>query len=115
MGMTAGTVTVAADGTVTKSGLAGEIFDEFVDNYADDIESITGEPAEPIPDGADGAKIKQGYAIFARNVATAVVTHISANADVTITTSDAGLQRDPATSNDTLAPSGDKTLIGAVS
>ena len=52
---------------------------------------------------------------FCDVVATAVVGHIATNADVRITTGDAGLQRDNTGGNPaTLAPSADVVLSGAV-
>lgn len=47
-------------------------------------------------------------------LAEAVVEHLAANADVRITSSTAGLQRDPATSDPTLAPASDVVISGAL-
>ena len=109
MAMVAGTVTVDDAGVETKTAgsLAETIYDTFVAAYAVDT-------GETIPVGADGAPIKEGYAALARNLAGALVPWLAANADVRITTSDGALQRDDATSNDTLAPSADRVLSGAL-
>ena len=47
-------------------------------------------------------------------LAEAIVEHLAAHADVRITSSTAGLQRDPATSDPTLAPSSDVVIAGAL-
>lgn len=47
---------------------------------------------------------------FTDAVAQAVVTHITTDAQVVVTITDGGLQRDPATFADTLAPTVTKTL-----
>lgn len=46
--------------------------------------------------------------------ATAIVSHLANNADVRITTTAAGLQRDPATSDPTLAPASDVVITSAL-
>lgn len=52
--------------------------------------------------------------LICESFATAIVSHLAANADVRITTSTAGLQRDPATSDPTLAPASDVVIAGAL-
>gem|GEM_PF-4500937 len=47
-------------------------------------------------------------------IASGVVSHIKANADVIVTTSNGGLQRDPSSGDPTDPPSSDQTLSGAV-
>ncbi|MCA9614428.1 MAG: hypothetical protein R3B99_13515 [Polyangiales bacterium] len=47
-------------------------------------------------------------------LANAIVSHLSANADVRITTSTAGLQRDPSSGDPTLAPSSAVVIAGAL-
>lgn len=112
MAMTAGSVVVDDDGTTsTKTGLAGEIYDEFIDNYSTDVETLTGKDGQQIPDGASGVAIRRGYAVQATRMATAIVTHITTNAKAAIETTDSGLQRDADGANpDTLGPSAKKTL-----
>jgi hypothetical protein len=67
-----------------------------------------------------GRAIRKGTADWAKNYGTwlgpAIVDYIVANAEVvtTITPTDAGLQRDPASSDPTLAPAADKTLQGVI-
>jgi hypothetical protein len=52
---------------------------------------------------------------MAEVIASGVVSHIAAHADVRVTTSDSGLQRDNTGGNPaTLAPTGDVVLSGAV-
>ena len=55
----------------------------------------------------------QSIADFAEGMATGIVAHIVASADVTITTGDGGLQQVSAA--DTDPPASNKTLVGAVS
>lgn len=64
--MAAGSVSVASDGTVTKSGLAGDIYDERVAAIA----LVT--PPGLIPAGAPGVPIKQGLAVDANALANAI-------------------------------------------
>lgn len=64
--MPAGSVTVAPDGTVTSSGLAGDIYDARVASLAD----VT--PPGVIPPGAAGVPIKEGLAADANALASAL-------------------------------------------
>jgi|TARA_R110000824_G_scaffold121471_1_gene277574 hypothetical protein len=75
MALLAGSVNVSADGSAQKSGLAAAIYDEFVNNYTADMGS-------PLPAGADGKPIKNGYAIQATHLAVAIVNYITDNAQV---------------------------------
>ena len=120
MTLTAGTVSIADDGTPTKSGLAEAIYDEFVDNFSADVEALTGKANVEIPDGKSGIALKRGYGVQATRIATAIVSYLTANAVVTTTVTIAagapsnGLVRDPASPfNDCLGPSTGKTLPGA--
>jgi len=60
--------------------------------------------------------VLQAAADIANAVASAVIAHIQANAVATvyIETTDSALQRDPATSNNTLGPSAKRTIYGDV-
>jgi hypothetical protein len=69
--MSQGSVTVAADGTVTSSGLAGAIFDARVAMLAD-------VPAPAIPNGPAGYAMKHGLALDANALATAIYPEILA-------------------------------------
>lgn len=108
MAMTAGTVTVADDGVVTKTAgsLAEALFDSLHDNH-------TADTGETIPTGAEGAPVKRGYATIATRFASAIVPWLATNVDVRITTGDAALQRD-SSSVDTLGPLADRVLSGAL-
>jgi hypothetical protein len=64
--MPAGTVTVAASGTVTKSGLAEDIYDAIVANMANI------KPPGTIPDGPSGFSTKNGIAQGANALATSL-------------------------------------------
>lgn len=109
MPMTAGTVTIADDGTETKTAgsMAEAIFDSFVAGYSADT-------GENIPAGAEGAPIKKGYAVIATRLSSAIVGHLASNADVRITDSDGGLQTSTPQGNPTNPPASDVVLSGAL-
>jgi len=114
--MIAGSVVVNDAGVASpKTGLAGAIYDEFVDNYTADVLATTGIPGEQLPSGAYGAPIKRGFALQANHLATAIVTYVTANAEAVIpaTAAGDGLQRTPNPNNPdtpTQRPSSQKTL-----
>ena len=64
--MSTGSVTIAADGTVTKSGLAGTIYDAAVAVLA------AKSPAVALPTGPDGVPTKTGIADLANTIAPAI-------------------------------------------
>lgn len=68
------------------------------------VTKVEGQFGEVQPRGLPGLEK------MAAAIAQAVVEHIKANAEVRITVTDSGLQRDPASSTDTLAPLTQKTL-----
>ena len=68
--MSQGSVSVTADGTVTKSGLAGAIYDARVDSLA-----LLGAPE--IASGPAGYKMKQGLALDANALAIAIYPEIT--------------------------------------
>ncbi len=92
MAMTAGSVVISSSGVATKSGLAEAIYDEFVDNFL-------GDTGMPMPAGADGKPIKDGYATLATNMAVALVTYMQANAEAEIGAGVAALQKTPNPNN----------------
>jgi hypothetical protein len=98
MATTVGSVSVATDGTVTKSGAAEAVYDKLVADYSGTI-----------PSGADGVPHKQSFADIANGCA-ALVGYMTTNVEVVIGTSDSGLQRDPSSTDPTLAPAAEKTL-----
>jgi hypothetical protein len=65
---------------------------------------------DPAPTGAAETKVRDGCIAIAKGI----VEHLAANADVRITTGMAGLQRDPASGDPTLAPSAPVVLSGAL-
>lgn len=73
--MPAGSVTVAADGTVTKSGLAEAIYDARIAMLADV------EPPGVVPVGPTGYALKHGLALGATADATAIFTYLLANGE----------------------------------
>jgi hypothetical protein len=104
MAMTRGTVTVASDGTVTKSGFAGALYDELWTEYTTALANAN----QPIPtDAIVLASVRKGLASAAK-VGSLVIAYIQANGQATITTSQSGLQRWGGV--DTEAPSADKFL-----
>lgn len=106
MAMTAGTVSIAADGAETKSGMAEAVYDAL----KTETEATTG---TPIPDGADGAAIKGGLALIANAVATGVTGYIQSNAQLKVFAADSGLQKSTAVGVLTAQPDADATF-GAV-
>ena len=83
MALVAGTVSVNPDGSAVSSGLAKAIYDEFVDNYLADT-------GQTMPAGAESYLIKKGYMVQANRFATAIVTYVTANAQVTGVTTSVG-------------------------
>lgn len=104
MAMTRGTVTVAADGTVTKSGFAGALYDEAWTEYTTALVNAN----QPIPtDPIVLASVRRSLASAAK-VGSLVIAYIQANGQATITTAQSGLQRVGGV--DTQAPAADKFL-----
>lgn len=73
--MPAGSVSVSADGTVVKSGLAEAIFDGRLAMLA----SV--EPPGVVPDGPTGYALKHGLALGATADANAIFTYLLANGE----------------------------------
>lgn len=102
MAMSKGSVSVDDSGSPTGSGLARELYDAHVaamsadPDFGSDFDDTKLE---------NDARTLKGLAVLANAYADAIVTHLTTNAKARITTGDSGLQRDPATSNNTLAPS----------
>jgi hypothetical protein len=88
MAMTQGSVAVADDGTVTKSGAAGAVYDALIADLEATKFPALGEDgnttlkAVTIPDGAKGAPIKRGLARQANAIAS-LIPYILANANIT--------------------------------
>jgi hypothetical protein len=103
MALNAGSVSIASDGTASGTGLAREIYDDYLPKVAG------------VPAGAQGAAAKHQLADLCNSFASKTIAHIVANAEVTTTIAagDAALQRTPNPNNantDTQGPSGTKTL-----
>jgi hypothetical protein len=75
MPMTQGTVTVSSNGTVTKSGFAGALYDALVARWMAD--------GNVMPSGAAGIAVKKAFASMAGPFAT-IVGYIHANAVVRV-------------------------------
>lgn len=104
--MIAGTVTVADDGTVTKSGAAEAYYDALVLALAD-LHGFTA------PAGTAGVPYKRGLAASARATA-ALITYVLVNGHAKVATTDAALQRTPnpnTPDTDTQGPAADKFLV----
>lgn len=109
MALTLGSVSVAADGIVTKSGECATLYDLLIA----DVETATIEAGAAMPTGPASAGIKRNMARLATTMATYCHGLLTARATVKISTTDSGLQRMPAsTVEDTAckAPSTDKFL-----
>lgn len=75
--MSAGSVSVADNGTVTKSGLAEAIYDQRVAMLA------LVQPPGVIANGPDGVPLKKGLALDANALAAAIWTYLQANIEQT--------------------------------
>lgn len=100
MSLNPGSVTIAADGSITGTGLALAICDAIL--------------ADASPVGRRNSAALVGP--FSERLAAAIITHITEHGVVTVTvrTTDAGLQRDPSDETPTLAPAENKTLPGSL-
>lgn len=109
--MTAGTVVVADDGGVTKSGMAEALYDAML--AAEQAKAIVN--GVDFPTGEDAVPSLRAIASLANALSSALVTYITANAQAVIPTTagGAGLQRTPDPNDPntaTLAPATQKTL-----
>lgn len=104
MAMTAGTVTVSQAGVVTKTGMAGAIFDARVASAATEY-AAAGVPFPP-SDPVQLVKVYKGLAADSTAIAAGVVGYIVANAKAQILTGDSGLQRTPNPNNAATATDG---------
>ena len=75
--MPAGSVVVAPDGSVTKSGLAEALYDARIAMLANV------EPPGVVPDGPAGFPLKNGIAVGANADASAIFTYLLANGEAT--------------------------------
>lgn len=103
MALQAGSITIAADGTATGTGLSLAIFNGALQALDADARARVANAMKP----------------FCEGVASAIVTHLVENAEVSvrIETTDVGLQRTPNPNNpstDTAGPSAQKTLRGTI-
>jgi hypothetical protein len=96
MPMIQGTCTVAADGTVTKTGGAQAVYDALVANLPDGI---------TIPAGAEGVPIKKSLAKQALAVA-ALIPYITGAGAAKIAAAQGGLQLTPNPNNPDTATAG---------
>lgn len=108
MPMIAGNVLIDSSGNEsTKTGMAGDIYDQLILNAQG--------PPDVIPKNVLALiAYKTELGKMSRAIATGVVGHIVANADVEIQTSDSALQRDDASTNDTLGPAAKRTIPNAI-
>lgn len=88
--------------TVTAGTMARAIYDEI----ESELDGFQPDPDDP---GVLWARL-------AAAIANGVIAHMTANADITVTigTGDSALQRDPATSTNTLGPSAPRALGGTI-
>ena len=75
--MSAGNVTIADDGTATKSGLAEAIYDQRL------LMVLLVQPPGVVALGPDGVPLKRGIALDANALAIAIWTYLQANGEVT--------------------------------
>jgi len=94
MALVAGTVTIADNGTETKTpnSLAEAIYDSFISNYKDDT-------GFQLPPAGEDAPVKKGFATLATRISEAVIDYLVANTEVTTQVQvgplTAGLQKIP--------------------
>jgi len=73
MTIDAGSVLIASDGTETKSHLAEDIFDAFIDNYTVDTGvALSGLPVSQVP-------VKRGYGTNGTRLAEAIIGYLHEN------------------------------------
>lgn len=104
-----GSISIAADGTVTKTGECEVVWDLL---EADAV-SAAAEFGKALPTGPTSVRRKKAQARFATTIASYVRTLITARAQAEITSSASGLQRMPASTaedTDTKAPAASKYL-----
>ncbi len=104
-----GSVSVAADGTVTKSGECEVVYDLL---HADAAAAASDAHAT-LPVGSESVGYKTALARMATTIATYVHAALTTRAQAKITTSDAGIQRMPASTvenTECKAPSTDKFI-----
>ena len=124
MRLDAGSATINSDMTVTGSGLALTIAQALVD-------AVTATSRNPVdwrrrnlafsattPFAVD-ADVRKHFELTANGVAAAIVNHLTAHAEVTVTIApaDSGLQRTPNPNNpntNTQGPATTKTLFGTL-
>lgn len=98
MALTLGSVSVADDGTVTKSGCAGRLYDALIAIAAAELPG-------GVQSGSDGVPMKRGQATLATALSgwffTEITVHITAR--ITADVTGRGLQRTP-DPNDPLTP-----------
>lgn len=109
MAITLGSVSVAADGTVTKSGECGALYDLLIA----DVQTATTEAGATMPTGAASVGIKKNIARMATTMATYCHGLLTSRASAKIAAGTAGLQRmsNPvAVDVDAQGPTADKFL-----
>lgn len=109
MAMTVGTVSVAFDGAVTKSGYAGEYFDGLVAQWQAAIVAL-GQPVPTLPEVIVPAYVS--LAAVANQAATAL-QYVLDHAQAKIATGASGLQQTPnpnTAATNTTGPTADKFL-----
>jgi hypothetical protein len=105
--MTAGSVTVAGDGQVTKTDMAEALYDALILGLGDTV------PPSSLPSGPAGVPAKRGLASTSTRLAAAIVAYLQANAVASIGAAVGGLQKTPDPNDPnvaTAAPGADKTL-----
>jgi hypothetical protein len=86
MALTLGTVSVDEDGTVTKSHMAGRLFDEL-----EAMAVLASAPFGQVPaSGPDGAPRLKGNAMLANALSTWIYTELTAHAEAHISAGAAG-------------------------
>lgn len=104
-----GSVSVSDAGAISGSGLARELLEGRDAAMSAELGSAWNDSKL-----LDSANVLKAFAALANADAQVILDHLTTNAQLEVTNSDAGLQRDPSSGTATLAPSSTVTAGGIV-
>ena len=109
MALSAGTCSIASDGTVTGTGLAKTIADAHKAAFS------AFSPAQA-PKAIARLMTSGFYETFSNALAAAIINHLTSNGEITVTIhpTDIGLQTSAAAGSPTTGPAANKTLTGTI-
>ena len=109
MALSAGSVSIAANGAVTKSGAAGRLYDKLNARLVAKLAAF----GQTIPVGPDAVPVLTGIADLANDISSWLVTELTTNATAKIGSAVGALQKTPSPNDPnvaTAAPGADKFL-----